>query len=108
MALIHSYPCNQVPKMGGHGCLAHALTRCILPVSGLRRQIEQDEGMVRLVPDIQGSDTGAAGLLIECRGQSPEALEVRVAFRVPCRVCVRASLMCTRHALLSAGCCLRE
>jgi D-lactate dehydrogenase len=38
--------------------------------------VEQDEGMVRLVPDIRGSDPGAAGLLIECRGQTPQALEV--------------------------------
>ena len=47
--------------------------RCFL---GMRRQVEQDEGMVRLVPDIKGSDPGAAGLLIECRGQTPQALEV--------------------------------
>ncbi len=32
--------------------------------------------MTRLVPDIKGADPGAAGLLIECRGQTPECLEV--------------------------------
>ena len=36
--------------------------------------------MVRLVPDIRGSDPGASGLLIECRGQTPEALEVPTGF----------------------------
>ena len=41
-----------------------------------RRECEKDEGMVRLVPDIRGSDPAAAGLLIECRGQSPVALQV--------------------------------
>ena len=41
-----------------------------------RRECEKDEGMVRLVPDIRGSDSGAAGLLIECRGQSPAMLQV--------------------------------
>ena len=56
-------------------CMMHVLIRWMLP-PGMRRQIEQDEGMVRLVPDIQGSDNGAAGLLIECRGQTPQALEV--------------------------------
>ena len=32
--------------------------------------------MQELVPDIRGSDKLAAGLLIECRGQSAEALQV--------------------------------
>lgn len=42
------------------------------------RECEADEGMVRLVPDIKGADPGAAGLLIECRGQTPECLNVRM------------------------------
>ena len=32
--------------------------------------------MARLVPDIGNADPMAAGLLVECRGQTPEALEV--------------------------------
>ena len=32
--------------------------------------------MTRLVPDIKGADPGAAGLLVECRGQTPESLQV--------------------------------
>jgi hypothetical protein len=35
--------------------------------------------MTRLVPDIKGADPGAAGLLIECRGQTPESLKVQFA-----------------------------
>jgi len=35
--------------------------------------------MVRLVPDIKGADDGASGLLIECRGQTPECLLVTCA-----------------------------
>ena len=38
--------------------------------------------MVRLVPDIRGSDPAAAGLLIECRGQTPVALQVGLWARV--------------------------
>ena len=41
------------------------------------REIEVNERMQELVPDIRGSDKLAAGLLIECRGQSEEALQVR-------------------------------
>ena len=41
------------------------------------REVERDEGMVKLVKDIQGSDPMASALLIECRGRTPEALEVR-------------------------------
>ncbi|KAK9821918.1 hypothetical protein WJX81_005753 [Elliptochloris bilobata] len=53
------------------------------------RECERDEGMVKLVKDIQGSDEMAAALLIECRGRTPEALEERI-----CEV---------RKALLRAG-----
>ena len=41
------------------------------------REVERDEGMVKLVKDIQGSDPMASALLVECRGRTPEALEVR-------------------------------
>ncbi len=54
--------------------LWHPCTRPALCV----RECERDEGMVKLVPDIQGSDPMAASLLIECRGRTPEALEVRL------------------------------
>ncbi len=47
-----------------------------------RREVERDEGMVKLVKDIQGSDAMASALLVECRGRTPEALEVR---RVHCK-----------------------
>ena len=40
--------------------------------------------MQELVPDIRGSDKLAAGLLIECRGQSAEALQVRHHVVQPC------------------------
>ena len=36
--------------------------------------------MVRLVQDIKGADKGAAGLLIECRAQTPEGLKVPLLF----------------------------
>ncbi len=39
--------------------------------------------MTRLVPDIKGADPGAAGLLVECRGQTPESLQVAVTFVFP-------------------------
>lgn len=42
------------------------------------REIEVNERMQELVPDIRGADKFAAGLLIECRGQSPEALQVHI------------------------------
>lgn len=42
----------------------------------VHRECERDEGMVKLVKDIQGSDPMAAALLIECRGRTTEALEV--------------------------------
>lgn len=34
--------------------------------------------MLRLVPDIKGADPMAASLLIECRGNSQEALQERI------------------------------
>lgn len=43
------------------------------------REVERDEGMVKLVKDIQGSDPMASALLVECRGRTPEALEVHHA-----------------------------
>ncbi|BDA46133.1 probable glycolate oxidase subunit GlcD at N-terminal half [Coccomyxa sp. Obi] len=42
-------------------------------------ECEKDEGMTRLVPDIKGADPGAAALLVECRGQTPESLQERIA-----------------------------
>ncbi|KAK9843234.1 hypothetical protein WJX74_009043 [Apatococcus lobatus] len=42
------------------------------------KEIEVNERMQELVPDIRGSDKLAAGLLIECRGQSAEALQARI------------------------------
>ena len=47
-----------------------------------RREVERDEGMVKLVKDIQGSDPMASALLVECRGRTPEALEVRRIIRI--------------------------
>ena len=40
--------------------------------------------MARLVPDIGVADPMAAGLLIECRGQTPEALEVGLSLLSLC------------------------
>ena len=37
--------------------------------------------MARLVPDIGQADSMAAGLLVECRGQTPESLEVQAPLR---------------------------
>lgn len=42
------------------------------------RECEGHEKMVKLVPCVKGSDEMAAALLIECRGQTPEALESRI------------------------------
>ncbi len=52
------------------------LQKCFTWVMNRCRECARDEGMVRLVPDIEGADPGAAGLLIECRGQTPECLKV--------------------------------
>lgn len=43
---------------------------------GMRRECANDEGMVTLVPDITDCDPLAAALLIECRGQTGEDLQV--------------------------------
>lgn len=40
------------------------------------RECEADEGLTRLVVDIKGADPGAAALLIECRGEDAETLQV--------------------------------
>ena len=42
-------------------------------------QCERDEAMARLCPDMSGAAPSAAALLIECRGESAEALESRIA-----------------------------
>lgn len=62
------------------------------------RECEKDEGMTRLVPDIKGADPGAAALLIECRGQTPETLQVP---RCPpfSAVCGSPNLGCTTSTL---------
>jgi len=52
-------------------------------------QCEREEAMLGLVPDMKGADPRAAALLIECRGETPEALEERIAE--------------VRRALLGAG-----
>ena len=54
-----------------------SLVASVLMRGPCTRECERDEGMVKLVPDIQGSDPMAASLLIECRGRTPEALEAR-------------------------------
>ena len=41
------------------------------------RECEVDEDLVRLVPCMKGAGPTAASLLIECRGQTPEILQVR-------------------------------
>ena len=53
------------------------------------RQCEREEAMLGLVPDMKGADPRAAALLIECRGETPAALEERIAE--------------VRRALLGAG-----
>ena len=62
------------------------------------REVERDEGMVKLVKDIQGSDPMASALLVECRGRTPEALEVRHAAKARkycmCLTSVAFLLMC--------------
>ena len=40
------------------------------------RECEADEGLTKLVVDIKGADPGAAALLIECRGEDAETLQV--------------------------------
>ena len=62
---------------------------------GVRREIEVNERMQELVPDIRGSDKLAAGLLIECRGQSAEALQVRRHMRIVVASSCRASSLVT-------------
>ena len=42
-------------------------------------QCERDVAMARLVPDMSGAAPAAAALLIECRGESEEALQARIA-----------------------------
>eukprot|EP00798_Chlamydomonas_sp_ICE-L_P010103 gene10103-8002_t len=42
------------------------------------KECESDERMQRLVPDIKLCDPRAASLLVECRGQTPEALQERI------------------------------
>ena len=43
------------------------------------KQCEREEAMLALVPDMAGADPRAAALLIECRGETPEALQDRIA-----------------------------
>ena len=45
--------------------------------SRLCRDSEIDEDFVRLVPDAKDAGPGAAALLIECRGQTPDKLQAR-------------------------------
>lgn len=40
------------------------------------RTCEAEEPLLKLVPDIVGADPMAAALLVECRGQTPEDLQV--------------------------------
>ena len=40
------------------------------------RECEADEGLTKLVVDIKGADPGAAALLIECRGEDAQTLQV--------------------------------
>lgn len=58
------------------------------------REIEVNERMQELVPDIRGSDQLAAGLLIECRGQSAEALQVHAPIKYfSGQICCRMVLL---------------
>jgi hypothetical protein len=43
------------------------------------RQCEPEEALLKLVPDIVEADPLAAALLVECRGQTKEDLQVRPA-----------------------------
>ena len=43
------------------------------------RECEADEALTKLVVDIKGADPGAAALLIECRGEDAETLQVCAA-----------------------------
>ena len=65
----------------------------------VRRECERDEGMVKLVKDIQGSDSMAAALLIECRGRTTEALEVCCVLLRIMTLGVAARLSACRHRL---------
>ena len=47
------------------------------------RECEQNGSMVDLVPGITGADATAAGLLIECRGQTEQALNVSIQPNYP-------------------------
>lgn len=45
------------------------------------RECERDEELVRLVPCMKSAGPTAASLLIECRGRTPEILQVREGIR---------------------------
>lgn len=88
--MLNHHLCLYLLLSAAPGCLLHgspglvgliAWAICANHCSGLLgsydcREIEVNERMQELVPDIRGSDKLAAGLLIECRGQSAEALQV--------------------------------
>jgi len=61
-----------------------AVCSAVLVVTVLRgciiRDSEIDEDFVRLVPDAKDAGPGAAALLIECRGQTPDKLQVTTAW----------------------------
>ena len=57
--------------------------------------------MVKLVKDIQGSDPMASALLVECRGRTPEALEVRRAANPAHKPCMRLTLIASLLMCLS-------
>ena len=65
--------------------------------------------MARLVPDIGQADPMAAGLLVECRGQTPEAMEVRPPpissgnSRTGCAASTWAPLHCCMRSASAAG-----
>ena len=58
-------------------CAGLKLCSCDCSFCSCRECAGQSEEMRKLVPDMEGADPMAAGLLIECRGQTPEDKDVR-------------------------------
>lgn len=73
---------NRFPPLTDRGTAVLRNNTCVDAVELFDRaslsECEKDEDMFRLVPDIKGADPMAAALLIECRGETPEALQCRI------------------------------
>ena len=64
------------------------------------RECEADEGLTKLVVDIKGADPGAAALLIECRGEDAETLQVNTHTQLLQHCCTLAWQSLARSLLL--------